>query len=826
MVKILFVVESPGKIEKIKTILGSEYFVKASVGHFRDLDPMPKKGISVDIENNFEPIYVILKKDVVKNLSECMKKADVLYIASDEDREGEAIGQSLYDVLKPRKYKRIRFNAITRDAILTAIKNAGELNQDLVDAQKARRIIDRLFGYIISPILGKKIGKGLSAGRVQSVAVRIVVDRENEIKKFMENNSDSTFYKVNGVFNNLKANLFSKNKPVNIPLIDGDNPDAKIIIFMKRCLKSVFTVGDVTDKESTRSPSPPFTTSTLQQEANRKLGLSIDATMMAAQKLYEAGLITYMRTDSVEISEEGHKEIKKVIEETYGKNYYSRNTYKNKSANAQEAHEAIRPVYPETTDVSDDIVDPTQIKLYKLIWQRTIASQMKPAKLNITTIKINISTYEENDYDPNYCFQSQLEKVIFPGFMKVYVESTDDAEEENTNKDFTGKIPKVGSKLIMNNITAKQEYSRPPVRFTPASLVKTLEKMGVGRPATYVQTIKTITERKYIETGNVAGVKKSINIYSIESDSEGKPIKQIDLKESTLMVGQDKNKILPTVLGITVNDFLMKYFADLLDYKFTAKMEEELDEISNGKKDWHDSVKKFYNKMKPLVDIANQTESMTKQNERILGTDPDGNEIIASKNKNGEFVKKTIDGKIIYASIIPPIKLETITLSEAIKLFAYPKDIGKHNGKVISIHRDKFGKSGFFIKYNDKSYQIPADTPEKSITKELAIKIITEKDANNLAEYEYNGGIAVVRKGDYGPYLLYKKNKKQTIHKIPDGLDIENLTDEQLKTIITQKKYQPQNKKGGSNSKSNKKVVKKPVKKSIAKKVAKKVAKK
>ena len=828
MVKILFVVESPGKIEKIKSILGSDYIVKASVGHFRDLDPTPKKGISVDIENNFEPIYVILKKDVVNNLTECMKKADVLYIAADEDREGEAIGQSLFDVLKPRKYKRIRFNAITKDAILTAIKNAGELNKDLVDAQKARRIIDRLFGYIISPVLGKKIGKGLSAGRVQSVAVRIVVDRENEIKKFMENNADSTFYKINGIFDNLKANLYSKNKPVHIPLVDGDNPDAKIIIFLKRCLKSIFTISDVSDKESIRSPVAPFTTSTLQQEANRKLGFSIDSTMMSAQKLYEAGLITYMRTDSVEISEEGHTEIKKVIISEYGKEFYQRNNYKTKSANAQEAHEAIRPVYPEKIDVSDDIQDPSQIKLYKLIWQRTIASQMKQAKLNITTIKISISTYDENNYDPLYYFISQLEKVIFPGFMKVYTESVDDIDEnESINKDYSGKIPKIGSKIVMKNITAKQEYSRPPPRFTPASLVKTLEKMGVGRPATYVQTIKTIMERKYIENGNVTGVKKNINIYSICSDSDGKIIKQIDMKETNLMVGQDKNKIIPTELGTIVNEFLMKYFADLLDYKFTADMEKELDEISNGEKDWHKVVKKFYNKMKPLVDIANQTESISKQNERILGTDPDGNEIIASKNKNGSFVKKVIDDKPIYAQIDLPLKLESITLDDAIKLFAYPKDIGKHNGKMMTLNKGKFG---IYLKYNDKSYPIPKEMIENTIDKTAAIKIITEKDSNNLAEYEYNGGIAVVRKGQYGPYLLYKKNKKQTIHKIPENVDVEKLSDDQLKDIITQKKYTKPNNTNNTDktkkiggSKSNKKIIsKKPVKKPVKKIPAKK----
>lgn len=817
MAKILFVVESPGKIEKIKSILGSDYIVKASVGHFRDLDPAPKKGISVDIENNFEPIYVILKKDVVSGLIDSMKKVDMLYIAADEDREGEAIGQSMYDVLKPKKYKRIRFNAITRDAILSAIKHAGELNQDLVSAQKARRVIDRLFGYIISPVLGKKIGKGLSAGRVQSVAARIVVDREREIIDFMKKNSESTYYKVIGIFAGLRTTLYAKNKTAIIPLIDDDNPDAKVIIFLKRCLKSTFTIGEISDRDAVRSPAPPFTTSTLQQEANRKLGLSIDATMSAAQKLYEAGLITYMRTDSVEISEEGHAGIKSTIEKTFGKEYYQKNTYKNKSANAQEAHEAVRPVHPETPDVSNEIKDNTQIKLYKLIWQRTIASQMKQAKLNITTVKIDISYYLENESDPHYYFQSQLEKIVFPGFMKVYVESTDDENGEDfVNKDFKGTLPKVGKKIQMDNITAKQEYAKPPARYTPASLVKTLEKMGVGRPATYVQTIKTIVERKYIETGNAPGIKKDIHIYSIATDDNGKPIKQIDLKETSHMIGQDKNKIMPTELGITVNDFLMQYFADLLDYKFTANLEEELDEISNGKKVWQNIVKKFYDKMKPLVDAANQTESITKQNERVLGTDPDGYQIIASKNKNGSFAKKVIDNKPIYASIDPPLKLETITLADAIKLFAYPKELGKHDGKIVMLAKGKFG---LYLKFNDKSYPIPKDTTESSSIKlSDAIKIIKEKDSSNIAEYKYNGGTAVVRKGEYGPYLLYKKNNKQTIHKIPDGVEVKNLTDEQLKLIITQKKFTKTNKTGGSKTMKKAPAKKAAVKKAPAKK--------
>ncbi|XWV25340.1 topoisomerase I [Tupanvirus deep ocean] len=826
---ILFIVESPGKIAKISKILGKNYLVKASVGHFRDLD---NKSMSIDFENNFEPIYVITKPDVVKNLKSAMRNCDMVYIASDLDKEGEAIGQHLYDVLKPSNYKRLVFNAITKEAILNSIKNAGKINKDLVNAQKARRILDRLYGYLISPILQKQIGGSLSAGRVQSVAAKIVIDKENEIKQFMENNENSTYFKINGIFSSLKAGLFEatdkedvfetdeayNGKTAQIPLLNTSNPNTKVINFMKKCLKSQFMVHSVGDKISIRHPSPPFETSTLQQEANRKFGMSVDTTMKIAQKLYEGGYITYMRTDSVEISPEGHKEIKKVIEDQYGKEYYQKTVYKNKSANAQEAHEAIRPTHPDLLSLENEVSDELQIKLYKLIWQRTIASQMKPAKVNITTIQINISKYIEEKIDnPFYYFQSQIEKIIFPGFMKVYIESVDDAEDDETMKDFKGKIPKKGDKLTMEEIIAKQEYKRPPPRYSEASLVKTLKKLGIGRPSTYVNTIKTIMAREYIKIGNIPGVKKEITTYTIRSENK-KHIMQVFEENGTVQLGKENKKIIPTNLGITVNDFLVENFSEMMDYKFTAKMEEELDAISNGEKVWYKVVKKFHDKLAPIVEEWSKKKGMTKAEDKLLGTDSDGNEIFATKTKYGPAVKKQIDGKFVYAKISEPLTLEKIKLKDAVKLFEYPKQLGKHDGKDILLHK---GQYGFYLSYDKQNYSI-SDDKNSDLSLKEAIKIIQAKKANNIAEFvvtENKKKIkATVLNGQYGPYIQVLRGKKKINYPVPRNLDPTKLTDEKVLDIISGKKSVSKGTKktyGGSKTKKNTtktKVVKKTIK--------------
>ncbi len=792
---ILFVVESPGKIKTISKFLGKNYIVKASMGHFRDLDP---KSMSINFENNFEPMYIITKSDVVKNLRSAMKNVDMLYIASDSDNEGHAIAQHIYDVLKPKNYKRLIFNSITKEAITDSIKNAGIINKNAVAAQKARRVLDRLYGYLISPILQKQIGGRLSAGRVQSVAAKIVIDKENEIKDFINKNVDSTYFRVNGTFSSLKANLYEikgdiddetiyNGKIASIPLTDTDNPNSLVKKFMNRCTQSKFTIHSVSNKVVIRNPAPPFETCTLQQEANRKFGMSVDTTMRTAQKLYEGGFITYMRSDSVEISPEGHKEIKKIIEKEYGKEYYQKNIYKNKSTSAQEAHEAIRPTHPEILSVEEEVDDDFQIKLYKLIWQRTIASQMKPAKINVTTIQINISQYiDKKINDPLYYFQTQIEKIIFPGFMKVYIESIDDAEDDDTMKDFEGNIPVKGKTVDMQTITAKQEYKKPPPRYSEASLVKILKKMGIGRPSTYVNTIKTIMNREYVKLDNVAGTKKDIVIFTIKANKKKTPT--ISEEKTTIYLGSEKKKIIPTNLGITVNDFLVEFFPEMMDYKFTAKMETELDAISNGEKIWHQVVKKFYNKLIPTIENLSKKEGISKAEERLLGTDADGVEIFVTKTKHGPAVKKFVGTKNVYASIPDDIDMEKIKLKDAVKLFMYPKIIGQHEKKDVTLNKGKFG---FYIVHNKINYSIGTEL-KKDFDLSDAIKIIKDKKEGTISVFSITENKkkikASILKGLYGPYIQVVRAKKKTNYPIPRDFDPSNLTEKIILDIISKKK--------------------------------------
>jgi len=820
MSKILVVVESPKKISYISSFLGKNYIVKASCGIFRDLNP---KEMSIDFDNNFEPIYITTKPEIANQLKSVAKQIDALYIASDEDREGEAIGHSVYELVKPKNYKRLRFNAINKKAVLEAIKNAGEINYNLVDAQKARRVIDRLYGYMISPLLQKKLGGSLSAGRVQSVATKIVIDRENEIKKFLEHNQDSSYFKVSGTFDKLRASLYQttgkipnqkdesfKGKTAHIQLTDDeDNAHENVIFLLRKALKSIFKIHSIEAKTAFRNPAPPFTTSTLQQEANRKFGMSLEATMRNAQSLYEAGFITYMRTDSVEISPEGHKEIKKVIEETYGEDYYQRNNYKNKSTTSQEAHEAIRPVHPEIDSVDDKIEDVNQIKLYKLIWQRTIASQMKPAKLNVTTIQITISKYLTEKLNPFYYFQTQIEKIVFAGFTKVYIESEDDPQDDpDINKDFNGKIPKVGDIVNMKEIIAKQEYLRPSPRYTQASLVKKLEELGIGRPSTYVNTIKTIMDREYIKGGDIAGTSKNINIFSIKSE-KNKHIMEIFEEEKTIVIGKELKKLIPTELGNTVNDFLMKYFLDFLDYDFTANMETDLDKVAEGKKKWTNVVRIFYDKLNPIVEEVSKTTSVAKQTERILGTDKDGNEIIAYKSKNGPTLKKKIDNKIVYASIPKNLSLDSITLKEAIKQFDYPKILGEYADKEVFLHK---GEYGLYLKYDTQNISLPKEiTDPKEVDLKMAIKEIKDKKSKMLAEFTITEGTkknkAIVLNGPYGPYIQVIRGNKKSNYPVPKSTKIDVLTNEKVLEIISTKRkpFVKNNYQGGS-KKSGKKI--------------------
>ena len=846
---ILCICESPGKIKEMSKYLGKNVIVKASMGIFRDLNP---KEMSIDFDNNFKPIYVITNADVVRNLKAAMRNIDMVYIASDKDLAGEKIAQDIYDVLKPKQYKRLIFTSITRDAIMDAIKNAGKINKNTVAAEKTRRVLDRLYGYLISPILSNHIGGRLSAGRVQSVAAELVVDKENEIKKFIEKNSDSTFFKVSGSFSGIKMTLCESTdkkpwqledaysgKTARIVLLDTDSPHDKAIVFLKRCIKSSFLVHDITDKEATRSATAPFMTSTLQEEANRKFGMPVDLTMRTAQKLYEAGAITYMRTDSIEISAQGHKDIKKVIELTYGAEYYQRNHYKNKSTTAQEAHEAIRPTYPDRLTVENEINDPNQIKLYKLIWQRTIASQMKPAKINITTIQVNISQYIEFKYSPFYFFQSHIEKIIFPGFMKVYVESKDDEDKVDdnneianaidnnaidnnaiSNNNFAGKIPKVGSAIIMEEIIVKQEYLRPPPRYSEASLIKKLKILEIGRPATTVNIIKTIKEREYVKIDNIPGTKKKISILSIKSKN-GKPIKTIFEDSTSILIGKEMKKLIPTELGKNVNDFLVEHFAEMMDYNFTAKIEKELDAVENGDKIWHNVVKKFHDKLNPIVIELSKTCSIqTKDSGTSLGTDKKGSEIFSIKTKYGPAVRKKVGDKFVYSKIVEPLTLETIKLADAIKLLAYPKVLGKYKSIEVKLHK---GKYGFYLSYNGSNYSFSnnisnndvddddddvddvddnkvnnnnnnnnRDTDYSKISLEDAIDVINNKKTNTIAEFDIKNGKkttkATVLNGQYGAYISVLRGKKKVNYPVPRHMDPKKLTEKIVQNLISQKK--------------------------------------
>ena len=790
---ILVVVESPAKIGKISKFLGPKYRVEASMGHFRDLDP---KSMSIDFNNNFEPKYVITKPDVLKKLKAAMKGVSMLFVASDMDLEGTAIGKSLVDELKPKKYKRLIFNEITKEAILSSVKNATILNPNEINAQKTRRVLDRLYGYLISPILSKQIKPGLSAGRVQSPAVELVVEKENEIKNFLEKNSNSSNFKATGVFSSIRAQLFEakvivigeeafEGKRALIPLIDSSNPNIKAIAFMKRCLKSIFVVHSIENKIATRSPSPPFTTSTLQQEANRKFSLPIDLTMSIAQKLYEGGYITYMRTDSLEISKEAHANIKAVIIDSFGKEFYHKNTYTNKNVSAQLAHEAIRPTDSSVLDIESEVSDQNQIKLYKLIWQRTISSQMSQAKINQTYLQISISKYLEENINPFYYFQSIIEKIIFLGFMKVYTESSDEEEPLDSVTNFHGKIPTKGTVLNMEEIICKQEFLRPPTRYTQASLVKKIESLGIGRPSTFANTIKTIIDRSYVKIGNVDGIEKNIFIYKIHSENNVH-IMQVDVFEEKIHLGKETKKIIPTPIGIAVNEFLLKNFPQMMDYKFTAKIESELDKISEGKEIWHDVVGKFYSELKPIVDELSTTIA-PKKNEKELGVDPEGNKIFVSKNVRGPYIRvETDENKSFYRNIPDEIKLEEITLEQALDIInsnPYPKIIGKFENEDIII---KNGPHGPYIQHKKEYYSIP---PETDITLENSIEIIKKSKASTF-NIDLNGkkAKAIILNGIHGPYIRVTIGKQKKNYPIPKGIDPQTLKKKDVQEIVSKKK--------------------------------------
>lgn len=777
--KILVVVESGGKIKKIEDILnsmkdGNKYKVFASVGHLMDLK---KKGLSVDIENDFKPVYEIIeeKRNIIDKLLNEYEKVDEVLIASDPDREGEKIGDTIAQILKLKKPKRVTFNPITHDEVEKAIKKPRDIDYDLVHAQEARRVLDRIVGYPLSGLLMNKLGMGnLSAGRVQSVVQRLIVEKEEDIKAFLQKDINS-FFITEGIFKynkkEMNATLFRKNEQdieeeENGKDIEEEEKEekgkAKIVDVIKaknileKCSKSTFRINDIEEKEGKRNPTPPFTTSTLQQEASRKIGSSIKKTMASAQILYEAGHITYMRTDSVNLSEEAIKNIGDFIIKTFGKEYHRAVHYKSKSANTQEAHEAIRPtnVYIPNLKIVGKITE-DENRLYKLIWKRAVASQMTTAIIKTNKIYIEISKVKE------YQFISKTETIKFMGFLKIY------GVEQNDEIEFNAKI---GDKVEPKEITMIQKYDKPPNRYNEATLLEVLkpENLNIGRPSTYASIIDKIVERGYIIKGDIEGIEKDILIMRWNG-------KKIEEKKEKIQLGKDTNRFYPTTLGIMVNNFLIENFADLMDYEFTAKMENQLDEIAEGKTTYIKTLNKFYKKFKPELE---KTKNVKKE-EKFIGKHTDGDEIYAYVGRYGNTLRKynTKTKKNIYGKILEPLTIENITLDDAIKLFEYPKLLGKIDDRDIFLNKGKFG---LYLKYDGSNYGVPEDI--KIVTLRNAINIIKNLRKNILWEGKDKTNKYVVLNGQYGKYISIKniKTKKGRNIKLSPNEKIEDLTIEKI----------------------------------------------
>ena len=744
----LVIVESPAKAKTIEKFLGKGYVVKSSFGHIRDLE---KKNLGINIENGFEPVYEISddKKKVVTELKSLAKKAETIWLASDEDREGEAIAWHLFNTLglKEENTKRIVFHEITKDAILNAIKNPRSIDNNLVMAQQARRVLDRLVGFELSPILWKKVAPKLSAGRVQSVAVRLIVEREREIMAF----NSTPYYKVGGVFHPASA---KKNVKVNATLNTRYNTSAEAEAFLAKCRNALFAIEEIEKKQISRTPAPPFTTSALQQEASRKLGFSVSQTMRIAQKLYESGLITYMRTDSTNLSQLAINSVKQVICENFGAEYSKTRQYKTKSKGAQEAHEAIRPTYPANQTIEGT---PQEKKLYNLIWKRTVASQMADALLEKTDITIGSSSFMEK-------FISQGEQVVFDGFLKLYLESKDDEEMEDENQ----LLPVLPQKERMESleITATERFTQKPPRYSEASLVKKLEELGIGRPSTYAPTISTITQKRgYILVDNREGVERAYTQLVLKDGKISKTTK-------TEITGIEKKKLFPQDIGILVTDFLGKNFENILDYGFTAKVEEDFDAIADGKLVWNNVIKDFYYPFHSQVEQTLQESAHTNA-ERVLGTDPaTGKTLIVRLGKFGPLVQKGTndDPEKQFASLQKGQLIESITLEEAIKLFELPRTIGEYNGKPMVAAVGRFGP---YIKYDGKFVSLGKAYDPRTIDQESAIAVIEEharKEAEKFIAHFEAEDIQVLN-GRFGAYIKHGGEN----YKIPKGTDAKTL---------------------------------------------------
>lgn len=754
----LVIVESPAKGKTIEGFLGKDFKVMASFGHIRDL---PKSGMSLDIESGtFEPNYEISpdKKKRINELKSEVKKSAEVYLASDEDREGEAISWHLTQALglDPKTTKRIVFHEITKGAIQKAMESPRVIDQGLVDAQQARRVLDRLVGYELSPVLWKKVQPGLSAGRVQSVAVRVIVDREREIDGF----SSTASYKVTAIFNvdgaELKADLprrFSSEEEAHEFLSDG--------------AKANYVVADLEKKPGKRTPAAPFTTSTLQQEASRKLGFSVKQTMTIAQRLYESGHITYMRTDSVNLSETATMAAEEQIKRSFGDNYHQLRTFKTKSAGAQEAHEAIRPTHFEHSTISGE---PGQMRLYELIWKRTVASQMAEAVLERTKIEVKLSNRSER-------LNATGEVVVFDGFLKLYIAATDD--DETTSEE--GLLPSVeiGQPLELKDLRAVQTYDRPKPRYTEASLVKALEEMGIGRPSTYAPTISTIQDRGYVEKVDMEAKTRAVVVLELKNG-------EVTRTEGEENYGADRGKLIPTDTGMLVTDFLVKYFSTVVDFQFTAKVEEEFDEIADGKKQWNKMIAEFYGPFHETVEAAGGISRQEAAQAREIGRDPKtGKMIIARLGRFGPMLQLGLadeqEEKPKFAPIPAGKRMDEITLEEALEMFKLPRIVGQtKDGQDIAANLGRFGP---YIKWGSLYQSIKPDDP-MSLTLERALELIAEKEKSEAEKYikRFEGSEIVILNGRYGPFISDgKKNAK-----IPKGTEPVDITFDQAKTLIAE----------------------------------------
>ena len=750
----LVIVESPAKAKTIEKFLGKDFFVTSSMGHIRDLE---KKDFGIDIQNNFTPKYEITsdKKKLVTELKKLVKESKIIWLASDEDREGEAISWHLMETLglDPEKTKRIVFHEITKEAILNAVQNPRPLDLNLVNAQQARRVLDRIVGFEVSPVLWKKVKPSLSAGRVQSVAVRLIVEREREIMNF---NTTSAF--------RVSANFLVPEKDGKITELKAElnqrfDTKEEANAFLEKCKNAEFQISEVVKKPGKRSPAPPFITSTLQQEASRKLGFSVSQTMSVAQKLYESGKITYMRTDSVNLSGLAINAAKQVIIQTMGEKYHQVRQFKTKAKGAQEAHEAIRPAYMDQEEISGTNQEK---KLYDLIWKRTIASQMSEAELEKTTVTIDISTVPEK-------FVATGEVLIFDGFLRVYMESSDDEDQNGGQK---GLLPPLTAKQILrwDKINATERFTQKPPRYTEASLVKKLEEQGIGRPSTYAPIITTVQNRGYVVKEDRPGTERQFTELILSGQ-------KISAKVKTEQTGAEKSKLFPTDIGMVVNDFLVKYFDLIMDYNFTAKVEKEFDEIAEGELVWNDMLKSFYDPFHSKVENA-LNEAERTNGVRVLGIDPNtGLEISVKIGRFGPLAQlgEVTEGgeKPQFASLRSGQHIETITLEDALELFKLPRNLGEYEGKTVTVAIGRFGP---YVRHDSKFISLEKNVDDPySVELDRAIELIEgkrEKDLNALIKvFEENPDLKILN-GRWGPYIVYKKNN----YKIPKNTDASQLS--------------------------------------------------